>query len=209
MINIHSIQEKSHVDGPGLRTVLFMQGCPIQCPGCQNRHLWSPGNGHLVDEGELALSLMAVSKNGKITISGGEPFSQPAALFGLVDHLRALGANHIIVYSGYTIEALTNPLNGARPIIMAILGMIDVLVDGPFIKAKDDDLLTYRGSRNQRAIDSKVYFETGIIHDLGWNDPEITVTAEGALVLPVGVASEFEEIGQTENSRMCGQTKGA
>jgi anaerobic ribonucleoside-triphosphate reductase activating protein len=205
MIRISHIQTKSFVDGPGERTVLFMQGCPIECPGCQNKHLWPAAGGRMEDENSVAWSLAALAeKHGNITISGGEPFSQPLALSKLVKRLREYQAvKHIIVYTGFYWEILSQSIH----ITNDSLQHIDVLVDGPFIHQQDDPLIIYRGSRNQRPIDVKRTLSLGGIVTLDWDNPEIIISAEGSALLPVGLAAEFSGLGTANTTRRCGETR--
>ncbi len=207
LINISHIEASSHVDGPGERTVLFAQGCPIRCPGCQNTKLWPLEGGHLTDTADLALTVAQLAaRHGNVTISGGEPFAQPQALAYLVRSLRAGGVKHIIVYTGRTMEELCEPTNGLYLWLSEIMTRIDVLVDGPFIASQDHDLINYRGSRNQRPIDMTESLKRGELVLLDWERPQITVTAEGDLVMPIGLAGQLAGVGQVGASRRCGET---
>jgi anaerobic ribonucleoside-triphosphate reductase activating protein len=203
MIRYAKITPNSYVDGPGKRTVIFLQGCTIACPGCQNKALWSTLAGNLVDEVWLAKTAM-LNGNPNITISGGEPTEQLPQLNALVKALRAYGAEHIIVYTGRTFEWLIeNKLSD----FMNLCLKINILVDGPFIKEQDDPFITWRGSRNQRPIDCKATRETRELVVLDWSQPEIQIDENGSLHLPAGLAEDFAEAGETMKSRMCGQTK--
>jgi anaerobic ribonucleoside-triphosphate reductase activating protein len=208
MIRVNKIVENSLVDGPGIRTVVFLQGCSIHCSGCQNNALWSPEGGSLFDESALALILAtSAEEHGNVTISGGEPFDQVKSLALLCRELRNNGVKNIIVYSGYTFEQITNKIVSSVLWVQEVLSRIDVLVDGPFIKAWDDPFITYRGSRNQRAIDvPNTLNGGGRIIELIWDD-EIQISPEGNIVGPVGIIEDFEQIGAGGNSRMCGQTR--
>jgi len=87
-----------------------------------------------------------------VTISGGEPFFQPAGLLALVRGLRARGCPHVLCYSGYTVAAL-RARAARQPIIGEVLAAIDALVDGPFVAAAAARAGPWRGSGNQRLID--------------------------------------------------------
>lgn len=212
-IIISHIEASSHVDGPGERTVLFVQGCALACPGCQNRALWNPADGHITDTEPLAVTLaMLAGRHGNVTISGGEPFAQPKALAYLVRSLKQAGVKNILVYSGYTWERLLHPVNPAALWVYEALSHIDTLVDGPFIAAQDDPLITWRGSRNQRPIDVRPSLASWtlngslVLHD--WTQPEIVLTADGDALMPVGLAPRFSELGSEEKTRRCGETYG-
>lgn len=206
---INRIQDVSYVDGPGKRTVVFFQGCPIHCAGCQNRALWTFEGGRAVDAAELAADIAErAGIDGNVTISGGEPFAQPAALAELVLTLKFVyQVGHIIVYTGFEFDALLKQ-NLVSPWLYSIFTAVDVIVDGPFISSLDDDRITYRGSRNQRAIDVRATVLSREIVELNWDNPELVLTSNGEIVLPVGMAAEFEDMGVVRNTRMCGQTRG-
>lgn len=206
---IHSIKPHSYVDGPGERTVLFMQGCPIFCQGCQNTRLWTPERGHLEETVQVATSISYLTKpHGNVTISGGEPFAQLSALHELVMYLRMYEIMNIIVYTGYTYEQLRSGIAGNWFRVMDILESIDTLVDGPFIKELDDSLIMWRGSRNQRPINTRLTLNnhnTIITHD--WDTPRLTITQDGDALMPAGMVQMMDSLGKPETTRMCGQTK--
>lgn len=209
MVRINRIVESSYVDGPEERAVVFFQGCPIACPGCQNTALWDANGGAVYDEQDLAVKLAFLAReHGNVTISGGEPFAQIHSLARLVYHLHKDGVRNVMVYSGYKWETLLNPLNGVFPWIKSILDYVDVIVDGPFMKELDDPFIVYRGSRNQRVIDVEASLCEGKVVTLDWDHPEIVIKADGDLVLPAGLANEMAEIGTVIDTRMCGSLKG-
>lgn len=147
-IRINGTVNDSIVDGPGLRFTVFTQGCPHRCPGCHNPSTHDPLGGKTADTGELIARMRDNPLLSGLTLSGGEPFSQPEACLALAEGARELGLN-VWVYSGYTYEALLERGEAAR----ALLAACDVLVDGPFIQAQRSLDLTFRGSGNQRLID--------------------------------------------------------
>jgi len=214
-IRFHSIISPSYVDGPGRRATLFLQGCSIRCPGCQNPHLWpaTDGHGHLASPQALADILIETGL--PITISGGEPFDQAADLYNLLYHIKTADPNrHVIVYSGHTFEAL---LATHRFEILAALALADILVDGPYIQDQDDPLMQYRGSRNQRVIDLPATCARPIYDVLttsgpvllDWDTPELILTTDGDLLASSPIAADFAALGHNTFTRRCGETGGA
>ena len=98
-VYINSIKfNRSLVDGPGVRTVVFFQGCDLRCKGCQNKSTWDMKSGTEVEVAELATLLQKEVCNKKITFSGGEPLMQAEALIELV---KLLDGFDIAVYTGH------------------------------------------------------------------------------------------------------------
>ncbi|HHT96059.1 MAG TPA: anaerobic ribonucleoside-triphosphate reductase activating protein [Clostridia bacterium] len=139
----------STVDGPGLRIVIWTQGCLHNCKGCHNPHTHDL-NGGFTEDIDKVIEFINQSKIQRgITLSGGEPFLQPEALIPIVKAAIEKGLN-VWAFSGYTYEQLLKDENKK-----ALLDYVDVLVDGPFILEQKDERLTYKGSKNQRIIDVK------------------------------------------------------
>lgn len=156
-LRISGTVDESVVDGPGLRFVVFTQGCHHHCPGCQNPHTHDPEGGYDADTDELlALALSNPLLSG-ITLSGGEPFLQPVPLADLARKAKDAGLD-VISYSGFTFEQILE-----SPAAMELLREIDILVDGPFVEEKRSMDLKFRGSSNQRAIDVRESLATGHI----------------------------------------------
>ncbi|MGI6538335.1 MAG: anaerobic ribonucleoside-triphosphate reductase activating protein [Caldicoprobacterales bacterium] len=160
-IRIAGVVEESIVDGPGIRYVVFAQGCPHRCPGCHNPKTHSFDGGILIDIGDI---LKAIKNNpllDGITLSGGEPFEQAAAFARLAEKVRELELD-VIVYTGYTYEELIKHAPN-RPSWESLLNAADILIDGPFIMEQKSYMLKFRGSANQRIIDLKKTRKTGEI----------------------------------------------
>ena len=138
---------ESIVDGPGIRYVLFTQGCPHNCPGCHNPQTHDFAGGKEVDTAALLTDIVKNTFIKAVTFSGGEPFAQPTALAELAKELKARGF-HLMSYSGYTFEQLLQ-----REDALPLLEQLDLLVDGPFVEAQKNIELKYRGSANQRVLD--------------------------------------------------------
>lgn len=138
---------ESIVDGPGLRCVLFVQGCPHACPGCHNPATHPFAGGTRATVSQLLDKIHQSPLSRGITFSGGEPFCQAGPLAELARCLRTEGYE-LAAYTGYTFEQL---LSGT-PEQRAFLNQLDTLVDGPFVQAQKNLTLRFRGSENQRIL---------------------------------------------------------
>ncbi len=157
-IRIAGTVDDSIVDGPGIRYTVFTQGCPHHCPGCHNPKTHAQDGGYTVDTEKIVAQLRANPLLDGLTLSGGEPFEQPAACTELARQAHALGLN-VWCYTGYTCEVL---LTAKNPAWEALLQQVDVLVDGPFLLGERSLELQYRGSKNQRLLDMPRTLETGV-----------------------------------------------
>ena len=147
-VRIHRTARRVRVLGPGVRYVLWVQGCPRGCPGCISPEAQDPAGGEIRSVAALAEAILAVPDIEGVTISGGEPFLQAEALCSLIARIRARRDLGVIIYTGYVLEELQS---GAVPHAEALLARTDLLVDGPYVDALNDDG-ALRGSSNQRAI---------------------------------------------------------
>lgn len=137
--------------GPFERAVIWVQGCPLRCPGCITPEGLPFEGGELYSVGELADWIVGECESRGVegvTFSGGEPFSQAAALCALVDAVRARRDFGVMCYTGWVHKRL---LRSGSPEQLEFLSRIDLLVDGPYIESRHGDLL-WRGSDNQRLI---------------------------------------------------------
>ena len=141
------LQPDSIVDGEGVRTVVWTQGCPHHCPGCHNASTWDFNEGALIDVKDVIEELKTIKNQDGITLSGGDPVCQSDACYEISKAAHEMGLN-VWCYTGYTYEMmLTNPK------MRRLLDQIDVLVDGKFIQEEKSYDIYFRGSRNQRIID--------------------------------------------------------
>ena len=146
------ITRDSIVDGPGLRAVIWAQGCFHHCPGCHNPCTHNPFGGFEMDTADVIEQIRSLRLQQGITLSGGEPFLQPLPLAEIARAARLRGLN-VWCFSGYTYEQLTDPHDEHYADRMELLELVDVLVDGRFVREKRDLSLRFRGSSNQRIID--------------------------------------------------------
>lgn len=128
----------SIADGPGLRTLIFMQGCDLRCPFCQNEKIWDKKGGYKWSIKILINELKKNSITKKVTITGGEPLFQLKALETLVDELYKEQFNTVL-YTGHRKEDVPKD----------ILSKINYLKYGPFISSKRTSTIPFVGSSNQ------------------------------------------------------------
>lgn len=143
------LQTDSIVDGEGIRTVIWTQGCPHNCLECHNQITHDFKGGCLIDIEEIKTKISKLSNQNGITFSGGDPMCQPGPCYELAKYIKSLSLN-VWCYTGYTYEQLISMKNEK---VMKFLSQIDVLIDGKFlIEEKSMDAI-FRGSKNQRIID--------------------------------------------------------
>ena len=152
-IRIAGIVDDSIVDGPGLRLTVFTQGCPHGCPECHNPETHDPAGGRDSTTEEIIGMIDDNPLLDGVTLSGGDPFVQPAPCAEIARAVKERGLN-VWTYSGWTIEALLQRA-ADDPDTRALLAATDVLVDGPFLVAEKSLDVKWRGSRNQRLIDAQ------------------------------------------------------
>ena len=129
---VHSIETFGTVDGPGVRFVIFLQGCHLQCKYCHNRDTWDINSGKYMSVEELVTQIEKyktyITPNGGVTVTGGEPLLQPYFLVSLFKELKAKNIHTAIDTSGMV--AITD-------IIKEVLSLTDlVLLDIKHIDPK-------------------------------------------------------------------------
>jgi len=161
VLRLSGLTPESLVDGPGLRYVIFTQGCPHRCPNCHNPTSWDMDTGKEFTVKEIIRMLKKQKKIQGVTFSGGEPFLQAAELSQVALAAHQLGLD-VVTYSGFTYEELIE--QGKNDInITALLSASDLLIDGKYIDAKRNTSLPFRGSSNQRIIKIQETQKTGKI----------------------------------------------
>lgn len=142
------LEHDNIVNGDGLRAVLWTQGCPNHCPGCQNPETWDYKEGFLISIDEVMERLSKFRGQTGITFCGGEPFVQPKACKEIADRVRKEFGWDVWSFSGFTYEQIKKAGGDA----WEFLKSLDALIDGPFILSQKDLSLRYRGSKNQRLL---------------------------------------------------------
>jgi len=145
------IQFDSIVDGEGIRTVIWFQGCPHNCFDCHNPQSHDFNGGfEILLEDVLAQTEKLENQSG-VTFSGGEPMMQPDTLLLIAKKVKEQGMN-VWCWSGFTFEELLK-MSEKKHIYLELLAYIDVLVDGKFEYDKKSLNAKFRGSTNQRILD--------------------------------------------------------
>lgn len=150
----------SIVDGPGLRAVVWSQGCKHNCIGCHNPQTHSLNGGKVVDTEDIINKIKSKKLQSGVTLSGGEPFLQADAMVEIAVAVKDMGLN-VWSFTGFVFEDLINKKNKNYFSNLRLLRNIDVLVDGKFEKDKKDISLKFRGSSNQRIIDVQESLKSG------------------------------------------------
>ena len=163
-MNMAGFYDESISNGLGWRAVLFVSGCPHNCPGCHNKVAQDYAYGQKFNKQEIIDRIMDNSILKGITISGGEPLCKeniPEVLDFIKEVKQKRPNFNVWCYTGYTLEQLEERNDD---ITNECLTQIDVLVDGRFVEARKDPNLKFRGSSNQRIIDvNKTFAEKHVV----------------------------------------------
>lgn len=148
IVRVAGIVQNSIVDGVGLRMAVFFQGCNHKCKGCHNPHTWDIEGGYLTTTTDILRDYAEDPLLDGLTLTGGEPFLQPAAAAVLAAGTKRHKGN-VWCYTGFLYEQLTEQQD---PNVQELLSLVDILVDGPFVLEKKDISLKWKGSSNQRVL---------------------------------------------------------
>lgn len=186
-LRVATVSVDTEAEGYGRRWALWVQGCPIRCPGCCNPEMFDPiGKSTERSTDELVASMASARSGGVegITVLGGEPFEQAEGVLAVARAARALGLT-VMVFSGYTLEELRDRA-ALRPAITELLAVCDILVDGRYDETRPEPPppigRRWLGSQNQRihyftpaytAEDPRL-FEANTV-ELHWRDGKLLV----------------------------------
>jgi anaerobic ribonucleoside-triphosphate reductase activating protein len=144
-LRVAQIVAPTEAEGPGQRFAVWVQGCPLRCPGCCNPEMFPADLGAAIPAAELASRAIATEGLEGISLLGGEPFAQAEACAQLARLVRDAGLS-VMVFSGYTrAELEANVTTGVDELLAAC----DLLVDGRFERDQLDTSRRWVGSRNQ------------------------------------------------------------
>ena len=163
-MKIAGLIQDSIVDGPGLRFVVFTQGCDIGCKGCHNPESIDTNGGTEISISEVISEMLSNPLTDGLTLSGGEPFLQGGDCSQIATAAKENGLT-VWVFTGNLFEKLLERAKSEKD-IETLLKCTDVLVDGPFILEQRSLSLRWRGSKNQRVIDVQKSLEAGTVVEL-------------------------------------------
>ena len=165
-LRLAGVVRESIVDGPGMRFVVFCQGCPHHCKNCHNEVTHDFMGGFECEVGKIVYAIDENPLLSGVTFSGGEPICQPEGFLELAKAVKERNLN-LITYSGYTYEQIMH-MSSKNESIKELLPYLDILIDGQYDESQRDLTLMFRGSRNQRVIDVKESLAKGevVISDL-------------------------------------------
>jgi len=176
-MNYAEIKYCDIANGVGVRTVLFVSGCRNGCEGCFNPLQWDfkAGEPFTSEVEDKILESLEPAYIAGLTLLGGEPM-EPENQAGLLPFLNRVRERFphksIWLYTGFTWEALVEgPSRGHTEMIPELLGLLNVLVDGPFVLEQKDISLRFRGSSNQRLIDVPKSLAAGEV--IWWEDEPV------------------------------------
>lgn len=150
-MRIAKIENNSVANGPGIRVVLWCQGCSLKCKGCHNKDTWDENQGdtYTANDNDYIIQLLKYKHISGLTLSGGHPL-EPYNINECTELCRevkdAVPDKTIWLYTGWLWEDIKH---------IEIMNYIDVIVDGPYIEEERNISLPYCGSNNQRVINVK------------------------------------------------------
>lgn len=185
LLNIAAWMPRSRANGPGTRMVIWVQGCPFRCVGCQNSEYLEFKLSQVVTVEDIWQKFQQFPDLAGISISGGEPFAQAVALADLARRVKSVGKT-VVCWSGYQLQQLQlNHLPGSQE----FLNHIDLLIDGLFIQQQISDEIL-RGSNNQ-----KLHFLSGrIVEDDLLNIPRQEWVVGGETLTYTGFPVEYKQV---------------
>jgi anaerobic ribonucleoside-triphosphate reductase activating protein len=148
MLEIAQMIPDTEAEGPGRRFAVWVQGCPMRCPGCCNPQMLRFGGGEPI--APLALAARAVATEGieGVSLLGGEPFAQAAACARFAEAVRGEGLS-VMVYSGFTLAEIEDKRDRGEPGVGDLLAACDLLVDGRWVRELPEGERRWIGSSNQ------------------------------------------------------------
>lgn len=147
LLNVAATMARSRSNGPGLRAVIWVQGCTIGCPGCYNSSTHPHVAESLYSPSEIASWVLSIDGIEGVTFSGGEPFEQAAAILQTISLIQEKKPHlSIFTFTGFDFQTIKSSTDDS---VQKLIGVADIISSGPFISKLRDSSLLWRGSSNQ------------------------------------------------------------
>jgi anaerobic ribonucleoside-triphosphate reductase activating protein len=143
-VRIAQIVADTEAEGPGRRFALWVQGCPMRCPGCCNPEMLPLSGGKAMNVDDLIERAASTKDIEGVSILGGEPFAQADACAAFAEGVRARDLS-VMVYTGFTRAELEERNESTARLLAAC----DLLVDGRYERDKPETARRWIGSTNQ------------------------------------------------------------
>lgn len=189
-----------------MRACVWVQGCPIHCPGCAVPHTWPMQGGTPVEIATLGAQILDGPPVEGVTFLGGEPFAQAEALAALGRMLQLAGMG-VLTFTGYSLEQIRQ---SSRPGWQELLAVTDLLIDGPYQEQRHDLTRPWVGSSNQRYHFLTSRYHAAVTALLAATAPpnriEVRIEQDGrvtvnGMVAPGDMHSLFDGIAADESHR--------
>ncbi len=177
-VRIHALLERSYANGPGCRAVIWTQGCSIRCDGCCNTGAQDPEGGRAMPVADVVNWVRSTRDIEGVTISGGEPLQQRAAVGTLLREIRRATGLSIVLFTGYDWEHIAK-----TPGFLDVTRLADVVIAGPYRKHERVER-GLRGSANQTVHLLNERYSTADLDAV----PEAEVVVGDGAIIETGIA---------------------
>lgn len=176
ILQVHHFAALSRANGPGKRTVIWVQGCTLNCPGCFNPKTHPSQGGETITVDQLLDKVLSQDINTieGITFTGGEPLQQPEGLLKIIQQIREKSNLSVAIFSGYTLNEIRN-----QPLGPEILSQTDLLFAGRFNRHKTTTQ-GYLSSTNQTIHFLTSRYSMQDLHDLP--EAELILSPDGEIL---------------------------
>ncbi len=191
-LRVGQLAPRCKVLGPGRRAVIWFQGCARRCPGCIAPEFWPREGGREASPAQLARWVLGLSPLDGLTLTGGEPLDQAEGLVELLTAVRHERPDlSVICFTGHDLDAIEE----WSPERRAVLDLIDVVIDGPYLESEAADL-PFRGSRNQRVLRLTNRHTDAELAGQGCRGIEVAVEGDGFTIMGIPPPSFRHSLGE-------------
>ena len=190
-LNIADLLVKTFTEGPGTRLAIWVQGCPIRCSGCWNKHMWDFSPKHIVKVEKLVEYIISFEDEIEgITLVGGEPLAQAKAVANLFKGIKDRSNLTIMLYTGYTVEQIEGKYSKTA------FNIADIIIAGSYIKELRNVYLRWRGSENQKIIFHNKKYREKYSQEEGKSMVEIHINKDSGDAVLIGFPEDeiIEEV---------------